>query len=82
MEEINGGIATRSGSLMLGFDLIDVVEYMSRTNKKYQATLLAQIEEVLEGQPENYRLIRKLVLDSTNNYLRTVVKTIYGGIEI
>lgn len=77
-EQIN---LKRQGTLLYGFDLFDIVNFMQRTNKKYQATLLANIEEVVKD-PEEYAKIRKLVLDSTNNYLRTIIKTIFGGIEI
>ena len=71
----------RTGVLMQGFDLMDVVTYISKTNKKYQATLLADLERVI-GDPEVFPQVRKLVLDSTNNYVRAIVKEIFGGIEV
>jgi len=70
----------RTGILMQGFDLFDVVSYMGKTNKKYQATLLADLERLVE--PEVFPQVRKLVLDSSNNYLRAIVKEIFGGIEV
>ena len=77
----NFGSFHKSGQIIIGFDLVDIVDYMAKTNRKYQATLLAQLEEIVTNQDE-YKQIRKLVLDSTNNYLRTIVRTIYGGIEV
>jgi hypothetical protein len=70
-----------TGIILRGFDVFDVVGYMKRTNGKYQATLLAEIES-LDLDLEDYSKIRKLILDSTNNYLRTVVSNIFGGIEV
>jgi hypothetical protein len=70
----------RHGILLQGFDLLDVVEYIDRTNKKFQATLLSQLEEEITDK-EIFMVVRKLVLDSTNNFVRTIVKKIYGDIE-
>lgn len=69
------------GTLIQGFDLLDVTQYMIRTNKKFQATFLAELENLVDNE-ETFIALRKLYLDSSNNYLRTVVKTIFGGIEV
>jgi len=79
---MNGDIK-KTGVVIQGLDVLDVTKFISRTNKKYQATLLANIEQVLTGdQNDHYAEIRKLVLDSTNNFTRTIVKTIFGDFEI
>jgi hypothetical protein len=70
-----------TGTLLQGFDLLDVTNHMISTNKKFQATFLSQLEGILEDR-EEYTEIRKLYLDSSNNYLRTIIKSIFGGIEV
>lgn len=75
------GNIRRTGVIIQGFDIIDITGFIGRTNKKYQATLLAQLEEVLGRDTEQYELVRKLVLDSTNNFVRAIVKAIFGEIN-
>ena len=70
-----------TGTLLQGFDLLDVTNHMISTNKKFQATFLSQLEGILEDR-EEYTEIRKLYLDSSNNYLRTIIKSIFGNIEV
>jgi hypothetical protein len=71
-----------SGAVFIGFDILDLVSFISRLTKRYQANLLADIETSTTVSTEDYRVIRKLVLDSTNNFSRSLVKTIFGDIEI
>ena len=74
--------AKSSGAVFIGFDILDLVSFISRLTKRYQANLLADIETSTNVDSEDYRVIRKLVLDSTNNFSRSLVKTIFGDIEI
>lgn len=69
-----------TGIIIRGFDLLDVVKFIGRTNKKYQAILLSQLED-LDLERETYETIRKLFLDSFNNYTRTIINTIFGDID-
>ena len=72
----------RSGILIQSFDLFDIIGYLHRTNKKYQATLLSNIEGILDKDSKEYEIIRKMVLDSTNNYVRAIVTSIFGDINV
>lgn len=72
----------RTGLLIQGFDIFDIVGYMHRTNKKYQATLLSNVENLIGKDSEDYEAIRKMILDSTNNYVRAVVTSIFGDINV
>lgn len=67
--------------ILQGINLVDTITFINRKNKKFQATLLSQIEEVIDPESEKYLYIRKLVLDSFNNYTRAITKTIFGDIE-
>lgn len=64
-----------------GFDILDVTKFIAKSNKKYQAVLLSQLESEINNK-EQYTRIRKMVLDSFNNYTRLVINTIFGDIEI
>ncbi len=71
-----------TGIFFAGFDVMDLVGFISKLTKRYQANLLADIETSTDISQEDYKVIRKLVLDSTNNFSRSLVKTIFGDIEI
>lgn len=75
----------KRGVILQGIDLLDVLRFVMKKNKKYQATLLNAIEELFNDDPEAkvlfYGKIRKLYLDSQNNYTREILKVIFGDIE-
>jgi len=70
----------RRGVLLQQLDVMDVVNFLDKKNRQFQATLLSQLEEIYP-KDEKYAQARKLILDSTNNFNRLVVKTIFGDIE-
>lgn len=65
--------------VMEGFDIMDTVAYIVRINKKNQATLLSNVELVLGYDHPKYPIIRKLILDSSNDFARTIVRKLFGG---
>lgn len=67
--------------IMQGFDMMDTVSFLARLNKKNQAILLARIEEVLDHNTPEFIAVRKIVLDSTNDYTRSIVKKLFGNTE-
>lgn len=67
-----------SGAIQ-GLDILDVVGFVSKKNKKYQAILLQDIEEILNKDSEDYTRVRKLILDSFNSYTRSVLRVIFGN---
>lgn len=69
------------GVIIQGLDLIDIVTFISKKNKKFQAILLSELEETLGRDSKEYTLVRKLVLDGFNNYTRSIVRAIFGDIE-
>ena len=70
-----------TGVFFQGFNVLDAVGFIGRITKRYQASLLAEIESIISPNSEEYKAIRKLVLDSTNNFSRAVIKTIFGDID-
>jgi len=55
-------------------DLMDITKKVAKRTKRMQATLLSNIETILESDSSEYKQIRKLILDSTNNFSRSVNK--------
>lgn len=64
-----------------GFDVIDVLNFIATKNKKYQAIFLNDLERIVAPDSEEFQAIRKLYLDSQNNYTRSVLRVIFGDIE-
>jgi hypothetical protein len=70
-----------NGVVIQGLDVLDVVRFIGKKNKKFQAILLNDIEDVLGADSQEYKLVRKLILDGFNNYTRSVLRVIFGDIE-
>jgi len=70
----------KRGIVIQGFDILDVTKFIGRMNKKYQAILLARLEDILP-RDDDFLEVRKAVLDSFNDYTRDVVESIFGNIE-
>ncbi len=64
-----------------GLDLIDVINFVHKRNKKYQAILLSDIEDIMGRDSEDFQLIRKLVLDSYNDFTRSLIRLLFGNVE-
>jgi hypothetical protein len=71
----------KTGVIMQGFEIMDVVGFISVLTKRYQANLLSNIEKTLGPNDARYKEVRKLILDSTNNFSRAVVNSLFGDIE-
>jgi hypothetical protein len=68
------------GNLIIqGLDPLDVAGFVSKKNKKYQAILLQDIEEILGKDSEEYKQIRGLILDSYNDYTRSILRVVFGN---
>jgi len=63
-----------------GFNVIDVVRSIDQQAKKSQAGLLGNLEQLITDD-DLYPLVRKLVLDYTNEFARSVVKSILGDVD-
>ena len=67
------------GTIVTGLDPLEVVDFVGRKNRKYQAILLHDIEEILGKDSTHYSEVRKLILDSYNNYTRSIFRVIFGN---
>ena len=59
-------------------DPLNLVDFIKRKNKIYTKNLLEGLESVLDKDTEEFKIIRKLVLDSQNNFSRMIIKVIIG----
>jgi hypothetical protein len=69
------------GVIIQGLDLEDIIGFIEKKNKKFQAITLSEYEEVMDRNTAEFRAIRKITLDNYNNYTRSVVRAIFGEIE-
>ena len=69
------------GVVVQGLDLIDIITFISKKNKKFQAITLSEYEEILDKNSAEFKAIRKVTLDNYNNYTRSVVRAIFGDVE-
>jgi len=69
------------GVIIQGLDLQDIIDFIDKKNKKFQAITLTEYEEILDKNSPEFKAIRKITLDGYNNYTRSVVRAIFGDIE-
>lgn len=67
------------GVVIQGLDVFDVVGFITAKNKKFQAVFLNDLEEVVGKDTDAFNRIRKLYLDSQNNFTRSVLRAIFGN---
>jgi len=66
------------GVVIEGLNVLEIVKFLSNKNKKYLAITLNNVEDVLDTNSEEYKLIRKEVLDGFNEYTRAIVEVLFG----
>jgi hypothetical protein len=59
-------------------EVIDLINFINRKKKLHQKMLLDSVELVLDTNTEEYKTIRKAILDNTNDFSRSVVRVIFG----
>ena len=62
-------------------DLLDLVKYASKKNKKLQAVLLQKLEEYFPKDSSEYLELRKVILDETSGAFRAIIREIFGDVE-
>ena len=66
------------GVIIEGLNILEVVKFLRNKNKKYLAITLNNIEDVIDPNSDDYRLIRKEVLDGFNEFTRAIVEVLFG----
>ena len=60
------------------FDLIDILGLIKRKQRRYLALLLNDVEELMYEEPEQYIVLRKILLDYFNDYTRSIFRVLMG----
>jgi len=68
-----------AGEIIQGLDVVDIQHFVGRKNRKFQAVILNEIEDVLGKDTEEFQKVRKLILDGFNEYTRSILRIIFGN---
>jgi hypothetical protein len=68
-------------SVIQEVDLLDLIRYCSKKNKKLQAVLLQKLEEYFQKDSTEYLELRKVILDETSGAFRAIIREIFGDVE-
>jgi hypothetical protein len=64
-----------------GLNMFDVINWVTKKNRRYIANGLRELEEILGKDTESFIRARKLYLDNFNDYTRSILVTLFGNIE-
>ncbi len=64
-----------------GLNMFDIITMINKKNKRYIANALDEMEEVLGSDTEQFIKVRKIFLDTQNDYTRSIFVTLFGDIE-
>lgn len=64
-----------------GFNMFDIITIIQKKNRRYIANALDELEEVLGKDSEQFIATRKILLDTMNDFTRSVFVTLFGNIE-
>lgn len=67
-----------NGEVIEGLDIIEVLKFNEKKVKKYQAMFLQDLETIVPKNSEEFSKIRKLYLDWSNEYSRSLIRLIFG----
>ena len=62
-------------------DVFDLLREIGARNKVLNAAVLKELEKYIEDGDE-YMKMRKFILDEQNSYTRSIVRLIFGDIEL
>lgn len=65
-----------------GLDIIDLVQEIDKKDRRFKAVCLQALEELTDLNPEEFKVIRKIILDSMSSYTRSLVRMLFGEIEV
>lgn len=64
-----------------GFNMFDIITIIQKKNRRYIANALDELEEILGKDSEQFVASRKILLDTMNDFTRSVFVTLFGNIE-
>jgi len=75
------GIDKERGVVVQGMDILDVLKFNIRKNKRFQAEFLQEAEKILPKDSQEFKAIRKVYLDISNEFMRSTFRSVFGDIE-
>jgi hypothetical protein len=72
----------REGVIIQGLDVLDVISLVSNKGKRFLASGLDDIERIQGLTPDQFKLIRKIFLDTINDLIRSILRVLFGDVEI
>jgi hypothetical protein len=69
-------------SVIQEVEILDTLRSIAKKKKKLQAILLQELETVIRKESPEYGKMRKVIMDETSEYARSVVRSIFGDIEV
>jgi hypothetical protein len=64
-----------------GLDMIDVLNFIDKKKKKFIAIMLSELELNYDEKSEEYKFLRKVILDGMNDYTRSLLRVLFGEVE-
>lgn len=71
----------RDTVVIQGLDIIDVINLVDKKKNKFAAIALQDIEE-LGVDEEVFKILRKIFLDTLNEFTRSTLRALLGEVEI
>ena len=64
-----------------GLDAIDLVSEVSKKDRRFKAVCLQALEENTNLSEEEFKMVRKIFLDTFSSYTRSLLRFMFGEIE-
>ena len=61
-----------------GLNLLDVIINVGNKRKKFQAITLQKLESILPPDSDEFKEVRKIILDGFNEYTKSVLRELFG----
>lgn len=59
-------------------EVFDIIDFINKKKRLHQKLILNGIEEYMDKDSEDYKVVRKIVLDNTNEAARSIIRAIFG----
>ena len=69
------------GNIFQEVDILQVIKRIGTLNKRTQAKILQRLEMEFDPREEEFKELRKFILDELNGLTRSIVREIFGDIE-
>lgn len=59
-------------------EVIDLINFINKKKKLHQKLMLDALESVLDKDSEEFKVVRKAILDNTSDFSRSIIRSIFG----